>query len=256
MISWNIYLLPAAASLSPQIGRTFRLQRAEAIADYLIDSEADIVCVQEIFHRRARKRIERRLQNKYPYQFGPANRAWLPGRTNSGLMVFSQIPLEQLGALRFRQARASDRLANKGAQLLRGNFDGVSFQLINTHLQAEPKHEPIRRQQIKQLVEWLEKFGHSDDVRFYCGDFNIDRNDALYLELLEELNTDDRQPTGILTTTWEDLTFDYLFVQQLDDRDVPATVSYQIIEPTRPWPDGSKRGWLSDHRAIVGEVSF
>ena len=44
------------------------MERAQEIADYLKNSEADVLVLQELFHSRARKVLRKALKETYPYQ--------------------------------------------------------------------------------------------------------------------------------------------------------------------------------------------
>lgn len=58
ILSWNVFLRPAILFDS-------QMKRVDSIAHYLYNSDADIIIVQEAFHRRARKRLDDKLKLNY-----------------------------------------------------------------------------------------------------------------------------------------------------------------------------------------------
>ena len=53
------------------------MESAEEIADYLKNSDADVLVLQELFHSRARKVLRKALKNTYPYQTKKGPVTWL-----------------------------------------------------------------------------------------------------------------------------------------------------------------------------------
>ena len=78
ILSWNIYMLPYL-SLFNGNGR-----RAEAIGKQLMDSDYQIVVFQEAFSSKCRHILQKKLAQKYPYQYGPVNRPFYRSKPVAG----------------------------------------------------------------------------------------------------------------------------------------------------------------------------
>jgi endonuclease/exonuclease/phosphatase family metal-dependent hydrolase len=186
VLSWNIYLLPVLSLFNDN------QSRAKAIADQIVESNYDVVVFQEAFSATNRRHIARKIQEIFPYQYGPVNQGRSLHRTNSGLWVVSRIPLTTLGTIRFAEATGFDAVARKGAVLFEGVFNGRKFQLITTHLQADGK-EGIRERQLDAIKrDLLEQFHETNVPQLICGDFNIEKSDSeTYEGMLRLLNATD-----------------------------------------------------------------
>ena len=55
ILSWNVFLRPS-------IMKDSQMERVDSVAKFLIKSNADILVLQELFHRRARIRISKLLK--------------------------------------------------------------------------------------------------------------------------------------------------------------------------------------------------
>ena len=60
ILSWNVFLRPG-------ILHDHQLERVDSIAKYLSDTDADVLVLQEVFHRKSRKKLIGHLKEKYPF---------------------------------------------------------------------------------------------------------------------------------------------------------------------------------------------
>lgn len=159
-------------------------ERAAAIAAELSRTDYDIICLQKVFDRSARKMLWRGLQQAFPYQYGPANDHGFFLKTNSGVWIISRLPLTDYHEIQFRAAANVERFSRKGAIFLRGNHAGQEFQLVSTHLQGEEgpvyteTHQAVRNLQMQQISrELLDVYGRRDIPLVITGDFITPRRD-------------------------------------------------------------------------------
>jgi len=200
ILSWNIYMLPYISLFN------HNAQRAKTIADKLSTSDYQIIVFQEAFSSKCRNILAKNLLSSYPYQYGPANRNFLPFRTNSGLWIVSKIPLTNLEEFQFSRSEGFDAVARKGAVLFEGSFRGAKFQLLATHLQAD--NSPIvRTKQCAEITEHLlNKYYRKDTPQFICGDFNIEMDDSPnYQQMLKTLDAENGELSGNVKVTYDEV---------------------------------------------------
>jgi Endonuclease/Exonuclease/phosphatase family len=217
-------------------------ERAREISRRILDSYRtwDIVCLNEVFDDDARDVFILELGGRYPHQvqkcdvdylgvqlgIGTATAVflaipgigWLAGLgiaiagaalletkfEDSGLMIFSRFPFEQIpipaelaqiaqqiGAgtsipkvafVPYEDSAGADALAAKGALYAAIDIgDEETFHLLVSHTQADPtddvgKHADIRRKQLDQALGLLELMvsSISNAEILFCGDLNID----------------------------------------------------------------------------------
>ena len=200
ILSWNIYMLPYI-SLFNNNG-----ERAGVIARTLLSSGYQVIVFQEAFSYKCRTIMAKSLAKEYPYQYGPANKNNLPFRTNSGLWVVSKIPLKELAEIQFSISKGFDMVARKGAVIFQGDFEGTSFQLITTHLQADNSSE-VRSKQCNEIRDHLlNKFYNPKIPQLICGDFNIDMDDrSNYQQMLQTLDAQNGELSGNLKVTYDEI---------------------------------------------------
>lgn len=258
ILSWNIYMLPGISLFN---GNT---KRAKLIGDKLYDSDYQIIVFQEAFSSVCRRILSKQLKDAYPYQYGPVNKTHPPLKTNSGLWIVSKIPLEKLDEIRYNVSEGYDKIARKGAAIFQGQFKGVEFQLITTHLQADAVSK-IREQQCTEIMDkLLNKYYKPDIPQIICGDFNIEMdNQKDYPVMLQTLDAINGEITGDKTTY--DEVFNTLGRKKQGKR---KTIDYVLIR-NEQWIKEIKRcvntfyeesnryiGHLSDHYAMEAELVF
>ncbi len=255
IFSWNIYMLPATASFSKEIGKINRRKRAKAIADYILEEDFDIIVWQEIFNRAARRKLKRKLKKRYRFQYGPANQNLLSFNVSSGISFFSKVPLKNKKSIKFSNCLGSDCWARKGALSMDGEWNGKEFQLIGTHLQAAGDCQ-IRLEQAREIRDKLlipnQKEGKPQIV---AGDMNIHQGWKEYQELLEIFGVEDYQYADTVKATNTGnpgYIIDFIFAK--DNGAEIHGIQRAMYHPERSWAEEKK--WLSDHRAIFVKIIF
>lgn len=259
ILSWNIYMLPYISLFNKN---SFR---AQCIADELNASEYQVIVFQEAFSSKCRSILARKLKSSFPYQYGPANKNKCPFRTNSGLWIVSKLPLTELDEIQFSVCKGFDAVARKGAALFEGTFNGLKFQLLATHLQAD--HSPgLRKKQCAEIKELLlNPYYHKDIPQFICGDFNIDMEDTFHYQLmLETLDAKNGALSGNIQYTYDELgnrlaynakgkrrIIDYVLVRNersITKMDRKVNTFFTTM--------GGSESHLSDHYALEVRVNF
>ncbi len=165
-------------------------------------SRYDVVCVQEafvVFSHRGQMLIDAAAEAGFPYYAAPA----YPGAcgvaiADSGLFIFSRFPIDSVTRVAYRRGQGSDRLVVKEVQHAAVRIaDGLRFHVLNTHMQSTqspafvaPWRRALMREQACELRQFL------DSVQtpvLLCGDFNCDRTDELYADLMARLGFDAEQ---------------------------------------------------------------
>ena len=186
ILSWNVFLRPGFLA-DNQLGRV------DSIGAYLNTTEADVLVLQEVFHRRSRRRLVKKLNPKYPYhtKFGKTS---LLG-VSSGVVIFSKTKIIKEKHVYFKHAIKADQLAKKGGVLAVISVNGKSIDVVGTHLQAGggEKGAEIRQKQISRLKS-LPTTLHRPT--FFVGDFNIHRQSEAYRALVNKLNCENSTPEG------------------------------------------------------------
>lgn len=100
--------------------------------------------------------------------------------TDSGLVIFSRLPIAETRSIRFESGAALDAGACKGAMWARVELaSGRYLDVFNCHLQASHTgadgevFDRIRRSQLKELREFIELAG-TEHPYVLTGDFNVD----------------------------------------------------------------------------------
>jgi endonuclease/exonuclease/phosphatase family metal-dependent hydrolase len=185
VLSWNIYMLPVFAKI------TGKRQRAHAIANQLQDSDCQMLVLQEAFLGDSRRIIEKQLATEYPHRFGPANKKFSI-KTNSGIWILSRIPMRYLAEIDFSEcAGFDDCFARKGALLVETEWDGVTVQVLGTHLQAGGPHS-IRHSQYDEIRALLDLHRKPGVPQLICGDMNTSHLDsANYVRMMTAMDAED-----------------------------------------------------------------
>ena len=259
ILSWNIYMLPYISLFN------HNADRAKVIANKLEYSDYKIIVFQEAFSSKCRNILAKRLIKEYPFQYGPVNKTLYPFRTSSGLWVISKIPLKQLDRIKFSISKGFDIIARKGAVLFQGNFQGTTFQLLTTHLQADNSNL-IREKQCNEIKEHLlNRYFNSNIPQLICGDFNIEMDDQLnYQLMLHTLEAKNGVISGDVKFTYDEINnnlartplgkkcvIDYILV-----RNEQWIKHIERKINTFKTKTGRKSTNLSDHYAMEANISF
>jgi endonuclease/exonuclease/phosphatase family metal-dependent hydrolase len=258
MLSWNIYMLP------PMLKFTGKKKRSIHIANQLSQSDYDLIVFQEAFHRGARRRMVKRMQETYPYRIGPAFKSTFSIKTSDGIWIMSKFPIEEVDKIKYKAKKGIDRMAKKGALMVKLNKNGQEFYIVGTHLNAAGSDD-FRIRQLNQLkAELLDKYEKDSLPIIVAGDLNVNKyKKSLYDSMLGILNVSDYNMEGDLQLTYDytknTLAYgksqnwiDYIFLinNQLLVKDAKREV--KIIES--PW--SKKHQSLSDHHAVEMKLYY
>jgi endonuclease/exonuclease/phosphatase family metal-dependent hydrolase len=229
ILTWNVFMMPPISFQSPSNQR-----RAAAIAEELAKLDYDILCLEKVFDACAQETLEGALAQRYPHRFGPANDGFSI-KSNSGVMVFSRIPLSGYREIEFDDKVDVERLARKGAIMLSGTFAEHPFVLVATHLQGDdapnyrPEHQKVRDRQLLQIAELIEAHGDPNATLFFCGDLSTPRGSPSYQRLLRLLDLENGPASRI--TLHDDLSVNDM---ARDDTKRQAELDYVLVRPKVP----------------------
>ena len=180
VLSWNVFLRPG-------IMRDNQMKRVEPIGEYLIQTAADIIILQEAFHKKAKRTLIKKLQQLYPYYTSPGPISFWG--VSSGVLIFSKHPLLEEAFISFNSGTGSDKLARKGLVHVAFNFHNKRVDVFGTHLQAgiSNKCKLIRKQQVMVLKKASYSVDPSNGL-ILAGDFNFTPNGDLFAFLKKTLD--------------------------------------------------------------------
>lgn len=249
VVSWNVFLRPG-------ILKDKQLQRVDSIATSILKMDADVVVLQEVFHKRSRRRLIKTLSKTYPHHTKMGRRSFWG--VPSGNCIFSKDSIESQEFIYYKRAMKADKMAKKGAIAVQITHDGKPFKIYGTHLQAGGGMEgaKIRCSQIDQLASMASK--DDETTSLFAGDFNIRYDDTLYHYLSEKLSIDNIVPVnhelGTANFNDHDLTnakgspkwIDFIFLHRANGIRFRTS---RIKEPRCFFQKKRKR--ISDHNPLI-----
>ena len=149
--------------------------RIDTLAKKIISTNADIICLQEIWDKEVARALIDLLKDKYFYfiydagnQYGTLSPEEIG--FNSGLFVASRIPLENITFTPFAHIKPIKAGVKRGAIRAQFTAGNAKWTLVTTHLQngTDDEAAQIRKGQFDQCVSLL-----GQDKGFILGDFNI-----------------------------------------------------------------------------------
>ncbi|MFQ5661322.1 MAG: endonuclease/exonuclease/phosphatase family protein [Gammaproteobacteria bacterium] len=139
-------------------------ERLFALTTALLELNADIIVLQELFHRDLQGIFYKMLKRRYPYVSGFAGTG-LKFRVDNELLTLSRYPLGRGRLVRFRSAVLEEKIfTNKGffhtpvSLPGMGNIDLINFHTTAGGLIAHPESarvNTIRAQQIDQILDYV-----------------------------------------------------------------------------------------------------
>ncbi len=186
ILSWNVFLRPAI--LNDQ-----QMDRVDSIASYLIGTDADVLVLQEVFHKKAKRKLIKRLKSQYHFSTETGKKSFWG--VSSGVLILSKHKIVKEKHVNFKAATGSDKMACKGGISAIIDFFGSKIQIIGTHLQAGrgEKRNRIRRKQLRKLKTIEDS---TTTASIYVGDFNIAKETASYSQMMEDLECENINPLG------------------------------------------------------------
>lgn len=162
--------------------------RAPQLAQFLTESGADVICLQEAFDSTTvRKTIAKTLQQAGYYIIMTPARQEVFGMS-AGLLLASKYPIKDVGFLEFSDREGIDARTKKGVLAATVALsENCSVCIATTHMQAgysgqsEQAHIEGRVNQFNQARTFIDAFCLNKTISdtFLAGDFNIGRFRAL-----------------------------------------------------------------------------
>lgn len=182
VLSWNVFLRPGIMSDG-------QMDRVSSIGTYLICSGADVIVLQEVFHKRARKRLLQELDNWYEYHTSLGPKSFFG--VSSGVIIFSKHPIIEEKFVSYSKSKGADGLAKKGVVLVKIRSGKQDIHIAGTHLQAgaSPAAKSVRKSQLTELANAVNLIADSSIVIF-AGDFNIAPDEKLFAYLSNSLQVE------------------------------------------------------------------
>lgn len=250
VISWNVFLRPG-------ILKDRQNERVDSIAEQILGMNADVVVLQEVFHKKSRRRLIKSLSETYPFHTAMGRKTFWG--VPSGNCLFSKDSIRSQQFIYFKRATSSDKLAKKGAIMIEIEHGNHSFSISGTHLQAGGGAEgaQIRKSQVDQIAA-LAAQQPTSTTSLFAGDFNIQYADTLFDYVLENLEAITAQPSNqpVGTANFSDHTLtnasgspkwiDFIL---LKSEGLVQFVSSRIEEPRCMYQGRFER--ISDHNPII-----
>lgn len=170
VVSFNVGLLVYDLIKIPLFTTTpFVKERLKVLPSVLRDSQADLICLQEIYHIDHKFFLSQELKDQYPFIYFEHKGFRLA--MENGLMILSKQKLKSFEQFTFKDSRWEEKLfASTGFQI----FSLNNIRFYHIHLTAGgilgPEHkqaELLRQNQIQQLVKDI-----SAQEVIILGDFN------------------------------------------------------------------------------------
>lgn len=254
IVSWNVFLRPSILADK-------QMKRVDSIANYLIETNADVIILQEVFHNRASKHLNELMAESYPNITKPGPKSLFG--VASGVLVYSKVKFKnQPKHYSFKDKTGADRLAKKGLVHVTLDIEGKDLDILGTHLQAGRglKRIGIRKNQVEVINTVQREISDSNAV-LYVGDFNIAASTANFDSLTKTLHASTLEPMGKLKNTCNfkdhDLMeangksywIDFIFLR----KNKRSKLIGSIIESPRQIMNG-KSLRLSDHNPITSTL--
>ena len=249
VMSWNVFLRPGILSDRQK-------DRVPKISEYLLNTGADVLVLQEVFHRKSRRQLISILSEQYSFhtERGPVS-FW---GVSSGVLIFSKKPILNESNTSFSRARVSDRLAKKGVVGVQIEVNNQDVYILGTHLQTggSEKSIDVQNEQIKTIESIIKKIPSSGLI-IYAGDFNITPHGKLFASLIRRLMVTPPVIDSVIKTTAnfrdQDLYAVYGEPVWIDFIFLKATTRAKQIRTWIEEPRGNIEGKsirLSDHNPI------
>lgn len=163
------------------IGKTLFVdnKRIESIAKKLMETDADIIGLSEVWATHNKMKLRDLLSDKYPFSFIPKGLDKKCFGPSSGLVIFSKYKIDNKNFTAFKDLCYADDMSKKGfLSCTIALPDGDSAHLIMTHLQADYANngrcqtDLARASNFAQINEHIKKLP-SKAMVLCMGDFNV-----------------------------------------------------------------------------------
>jgi len=245
ILTFNCFITP----LSPHVN--FRITR---LVDYLLASEFEIICLQEVSYTYVARKISKKLSDNGYNVFYHSNGLLVAG----GLLIASKFPMIDSEFYKYEEQGKlisfsfADVILGKGFLHVTLECNSGNLDIINTHLISEfPMRNDLscyNNLQLKELSKYVSHISAGNLI--ICGDFNtqqsinasnvtrvINNNDT---KTVEESNTNRKGFYSIKVNDRVDNIFYGTRIKEV----------YSDIVLDNPWQKGKKLVHLSDHYGI------
>lgn len=204
----NIKILTLNVAMLPfPLGIGNRRKRAEGIVQEIkkMDIKPHVITFQECFSSTAKKIFKKQLSKMFPYYyFDTAPKKYYIG-VNSGLAVFSQLPISNPVVHYFSLYRGEENFATKGVLGVQINGTNKKIFVFTTHIQTggelcifKPFNKTnqlpidIKLHQMSEIKQFVDSYV-SDPISgvFITGDFNIKSERPEYNTIKNIMNVHD-----------------------------------------------------------------
>lgn len=183
-LSYNVWGLPFPIAK--------RLKRLQLIRNKIPEYQADIVALQEVFTKKAKRILK---QTHYPFVAkGPKGTTL---KFSSGLALLSKFPIIESKTIKYHQCQGWDCKANKGVLFSRLDLGDEHLDVYVTHLNAEGKDHHSRLNQINQMIRFVQDNSVGNKTLF-LGDFNFTEDSILHALLKQRLGIVDSHQEYVL----------------------------------------------------------
>jgi endonuclease/exonuclease/phosphatase family metal-dependent hydrolase len=253
----------------------FPAERLRVLPRALLELDADVVCLQELFQRRCQDWLRAALRQVYPHAAGLAS-AWPGLRLGNELLVLSRFPVSRVRLRRFTAATPEElRFTSRGFLELVVQVPAFGeITLLNIHASAggarehpeSPVMEDIRARQIAEFLD----HGMSHRRLMVVGDLNAGPQSSIgnYRQVLAAGLVDACAEAGIRGVTWDPANplvasggdahlppqrIDHVFLnRELAEQAACASARVVFAERRVQTPRGALP--LSDHYAVRAEL--
>ena len=261
VLTLNTWLIPVI--------RKKAYPRSEIIAQEI--ERYDLVGLQEVFKKRAKKRLTRFFTKERPYHTTRGDLL----HTGSGLFNYSKYQLKNQKFFPFQKCGGVQCLSKKGVLYSLVDLGSIKVNFLNTHLQAFASSADIRKEQFLTIKKALT---HTDPKypTIFLGDFNINAESKEYPSLLNVLTGfedvwkvahGDSNPgytwdvenntwiSRLMTSTSERI--DYIFIKGTSDISIEVSEAKIVFDEKLPYT--VRRGGemlASDHFGVMATLEF
>jgi endonuclease/exonuclease/phosphatase family metal-dependent hydrolase len=280
--TYNVSQIPAPWGIGK---RNLRLKRL--IEDIKILSQfVDIICLQEVFRRKARKKLKE-LNEIFPYIYSDNSSGKNLVGSNSGLFVLSKFPIGRSLLKRYSQCRGVENFAKKSLLCLeldlseRVNLgqsritwdvkdvppenDPTKLFLFVTNLQSGNESEPfitkvfnrtklsgnqIKYLQMIEMTQYIKLFCNKNKYpHILCGDLNINSDNTRdYNILVSTLHYDQlRDLHDVSLSSYSSTLFD-------DEHKRTDYIFSDHLGSSEVSDHFGGKDYISNHRAVIGKI--
>lgn len=196
LLSWNLSLH------TPRFGQG-DISIIKQIYSGILDTSADVVCLQGVFWPQARSLIVRHLRKRLPYWISEVGESSMFSSDN-GLMIFSRYAIKKNTFKKFKKGLFHENFIQKGLLLAAIQLPCESgnrwLHIATTSLespignfmvekieQTENKLQQLQTSS-KWIEEWLEPFQPvGSNIVFFAGFLDIEPNSREYIDLTTDI---------------------------------------------------------------------